>query len=88
MSSTVPCVRAGALPLTMAQSTLDSMPGAATGTAVVTDPLNFWGGRRVEPRQEKDAEPVFEPATGKHSALKSASFNACYIYVALNNYFC
>uniref|UniRef100_A0AAX7TPC3 Aldehyde dehydrogenase domain-containing protein n=1 Tax=Astatotilapia calliptera TaxID=8154 RepID=A0AAX7TPC3_ASTCA len=49
----------------MAQSTLDSMPGASTGTVVVTEPLNFWGGKRVKPRQEKNAEPVFEPATGR-----------------------
>ncbi|XP_035763492.1 4-trimethylaminobutyraldehyde dehydrogenase-like [Neolamprologus brichardi] len=49
----------------MAQSTLDSMPGASTGTVVVTEPLNFWGGKRVKPRGEKNAEPVFEPATGR-----------------------
>ncbi|XP_074492521.1 4-trimethylaminobutyraldehyde dehydrogenase A [Sebastes fasciatus] len=49
----------------MAQSTLDTMPGAATGTVVVSEPLNFWGGKRVKPRQQKDAEPVFEPATGR-----------------------
>ncbi|KAL3999991.1 protein kinase A [Sarotherodon galilaeus] len=49
----------------MAQSTLDSMPGASTGTVVVTEPLNFWGGKRVKPREEKNAEPVFEPATGR-----------------------
>lgn len=49
-------------------STLDSMPGASTGTAVVTEPLNFWGGKRVKPRQEKNAEPVFEPATGEYAA--------------------
>lgn len=49
----------------MAQSVIDTMPAASTGTVVVTDLLNFWGGKRVEPRQEKSAEPVFEPATGK-----------------------
>uniref|UniRef100_A0A669B2Z0 Aldehyde dehydrogenase 9 family, member A1a, tandem duplicate 2 n=1 Tax=Oreochromis niloticus TaxID=8128 RepID=A0A669B2Z0_ORENI len=49
----------------MAQSTLDSMPGASTGTVVITEPLNFWGGKRVKPREEKNAEPVFEPATGR-----------------------
>uniref|UniRef100_A0A3Q4HL67 Aldehyde dehydrogenase 9 family member A1 n=1 Tax=Neolamprologus brichardi TaxID=32507 RepID=A0A3Q4HL67_NEOBR len=49
----------------MAQSTLNSMPGASTGTVVVTEPLNFWGGKRVKPREEKNAEPVFEPATGR-----------------------
>ncbi|XP_033478755.2 4-trimethylaminobutyraldehyde dehydrogenase [Epinephelus lanceolatus] len=49
----------------MAQSILDTMPGASTGTVVFTEPLNFWGGKRVKPRQEKNAEPVFEPATGR-----------------------
>ncbi|XP_013880134.1 4-trimethylaminobutyraldehyde dehydrogenase A [Austrofundulus limnaeus] len=49
----------------MAQSVLDSMPGASTGTVVVTEPLNFWAGKRVKPRQEKNAESVFEPATGR-----------------------
>ncbi|XP_037626522.1 4-trimethylaminobutyraldehyde dehydrogenase A [Sebastes umbrosus] len=49
----------------MAQSTLDTMPGASTGTVVVSEPLNFWGGKRVKPWQQKDAEPVFEPATGR-----------------------
>uniref|UniRef100_A0A671UZS6 Aldehyde dehydrogenase 9 family, member A1a, tandem duplicate 1 n=1 Tax=Sparus aurata TaxID=8175 RepID=A0A671UZS6_SPAAU len=46
-------------------SILDTMPGASTGTLVVTDYLNYWGGQRVKPRQEKGAEPVFEPATGR-----------------------
>ncbi|XP_036971697.1 4-trimethylaminobutyraldehyde dehydrogenase A [Acanthopagrus latus] len=49
----------------MAQSILDSMPGASTGTLVVTDDLNYWGGKRVRSRQQKGAEPVFEPATGR-----------------------
>uniref|UniRef100_A0A3Q3E272 Aldehyde dehydrogenase 9 family, member A1a, tandem duplicate 1 n=1 Tax=Labrus bergylta TaxID=56723 RepID=A0A3Q3E272_9LABR len=49
------------------------MPGAATGTVVVTDPLNFWGGKRVKPREEKNAEPVFEPSTGKYSPIKPGS---------------
>ncbi|KAM4548573.1 4-trimethylaminobutyraldehyde dehydrogenase A [Odontesthes bonariensis] len=49
----------------MAQSILDMMPGASTGTVAVTDPLNFWAGKRVQPRQQKNAEPVFEPATGR-----------------------
>lgn len=57
----------------MAQSILDTMPGASTGTLVVTDYLNYWGGQRVKPRQEKGAEPVFEPATGKHNTPKSGS---------------
>ncbi|KAG7228940.1 hypothetical protein INR49_008718 [Caranx melampygus] len=49
----------------MAQSLLDSMSEASTGTVVVTDHLNFWAGQRVKPRQEMNAEPVFEPATGR-----------------------
>lgn len=57
----------------MAQSILDSMPGASTGTLVVTDDLNYWGGKRVRPRQQKGAEPVFEPATGKSNTPKSGS---------------
>lgn len=48
----------------MAQSILDTISGATTGTLVVTEPLNFWAGKRVKPREEKNAEPVFEPATG------------------------
>ncbi|XP_070401959.1 4-trimethylaminobutyraldehyde dehydrogenase isoform X1 [Nothobranchius furzeri] len=51
--------------LKMAQAILDVMPGASTGTVQVSDPLNFWAGKRVEPRQQKNAEPVFEPATGR-----------------------
>lgn len=58
------CVLAGLFPLKMAQSILDTMPGASTGSLVVTDHLNFWGGKRVKPRNERNAEPVFEPATG------------------------
>ncbi|KAM4738845.1 4-trimethylaminobutyraldehyde dehydrogenase A [Anableps anableps] len=49
----------------MAQSILDTMSGASTGTLVVTEPLNFWAGKRVTPREEKNTEPVFEPATGR-----------------------
>ncbi|XP_029002476.1 4-trimethylaminobutyraldehyde dehydrogenase A isoform X1 [Betta splendens] len=53
------------LHLKMAQSTLNSMREASTGTLVVKNHLNFWGGKRVKPRQEANAEPVFEPATGR-----------------------
>ncbi|XP_026161300.1 4-trimethylaminobutyraldehyde dehydrogenase A isoform X1 [Mastacembelus armatus] len=49
----------------MAQSVLSTMPGASTGTVVVKDPLNFWGGKRVTLGHEKNAEPVYEPATGR-----------------------
>uniref|UniRef100_A0A667YJ21 Aldehyde dehydrogenase 9 family, member A1a, tandem duplicate 1 n=1 Tax=Myripristis murdjan TaxID=586833 RepID=A0A667YJ21_9TELE len=46
-------------------SLLDTMPAASTGTVLVNDHLNYWGGRRVKPTDEKNAEPVFEPATGR-----------------------
>lgn len=49
----------------MAQSLLQAMPSASTGTVVVTEPLCFWGGSRVQPMDEGNAEPVFEPATGR-----------------------
>ncbi|XP_067368649.1 4-trimethylaminobutyraldehyde dehydrogenase A isoform X2 [Channa argus] len=49
----------------MARSSLDSMREASTGTLMVTEPLNFWAGKRVKPRQETNPEPVFEPATGR-----------------------
>lgn len=54
----------------MSLSTLDTMAGSSTGTVVVTDPLNFWAGKRVKPRQEKPAESVFEPATGEYCTIK------------------
>uniref|UniRef100_A0A8C2XN94 Aldehyde dehydrogenase 9 family, member A1a, tandem duplicate 2 n=1 Tax=Cyclopterus lumpus TaxID=8103 RepID=A0A8C2XN94_CYCLU len=38
---------------------------STTGTVLISDPLNFWGGKRVKPMQEKNTEPVFEPATGR-----------------------
>ncbi|XP_053734427.1 4-trimethylaminobutyraldehyde dehydrogenase A [Synchiropus splendidus] len=49
----------------MSQSILDTMAAASTGTVVVTDALNFWGGKRVKSSHNKNAEPVFEPATGR-----------------------
>uniref|UniRef100_A0AAQ5Y966 Aldehyde dehydrogenase domain-containing protein n=1 Tax=Amphiprion ocellaris TaxID=80972 RepID=A0AAQ5Y966_AMPOC len=42
-----------------------SQEATSTGTVEITDPLNYWGGQRVKPRREKNAEPVFEPATGR-----------------------
>ena len=47
----------------MVQFVLNNMPGAFTGTVVLTDHLNSWGGKK--PRQEANAEPVFEQVTGK-----------------------
>ena len=41
------------------------MPGASTGSVVVTDDLNYWGGRRIKSKDGAMSEPVFEPATGK-----------------------
>ncbi|CAL8271391.1 unnamed protein product [Arctogadus glacialis] len=44
---------------------VDSMPGASTGSVVVTDDLNYWGGRRIKSKDGAMSEPVFEPATGR-----------------------
>ncbi|KAM6962692.1 4-trimethylaminobutyraldehyde dehydrogenase A [Aplochiton taeniatus] len=49
----------------MAKSLLDSLTSGSTGTVVVKDHLNFWGGRRVQLENAKNLEPVFEPATGR-----------------------
>ncbi|KAL4634989.1 aldehyde dehydrogenase family 9 member A1-A-like [Arapaima gigas] len=38
---------------------------ASTGTLEVKEPLNFWGGGRVKSQNTKNAEPVYEPATGR-----------------------
>lgn len=78
----LPGVLAGPLPLTMAQSILDTMPGATTGTVLISDPLNFWGGKRVKPMQDKNTEPVFEPATGKCCGLVR------FVTRSLDNYIC
>lgn len=51
----------------MAQQPLLSLPefhNVSTGALVVTEPLNFWGGARVKPKDTKNSEPVYEPATG------------------------
>lgn len=56
----------------MAQSVLDNMPGASTGTVVLTDPLDFWAGKRVKAMREANAEPVFEAATGEWSTVSGA----------------
>lgn len=44
---------------------LQSMANASTGTVVVTEALCYWGGRRVQPKDDTKAEPVYEPATGR-----------------------
>ncbi|XP_064189759.1 4-trimethylaminobutyraldehyde dehydrogenase A isoform X2 [Anguilla rostrata] len=38
---------------------------ASTGTLEVKEPLNFWCGGRVKAKDVKNAEPVYEPATGR-----------------------
>ncbi|XP_048832622.1 4-trimethylaminobutyraldehyde dehydrogenase A isoform X1 [Brienomyrus brachyistius] len=38
---------------------------ASTGTLEVKEPLNFWRGSRVKPLSSSNAEPVYEPATGR-----------------------
>ncbi|KAJ8376282.1 hypothetical protein SKAU_G00068620 [Synaphobranchus kaupii] len=38
---------------------------ASTGTLEVKEPLNFWCGGRVKPKDMKNTEPVYEPATGR-----------------------
>ncbi len=51
----------------MAQQALLSLPefqNVSTGSLVVKEPLNFWGGARVKPKHTKNSEAVFEPATG------------------------
>lgn len=52
----------------MAQQPLLSLPefcNVSTGSLVVKEPLNFWDGKRVQAKDTKNSEPVFEPATGK-----------------------
>ena len=45
---------------------LTLMRRASSGTMQVKDPLNFWGGRRVQLSDVTSLEPVYEPATGNH----------------------
>ncbi|KAL2089575.1 hypothetical protein ACEWY4_014263 [Coilia grayii] len=52
----------------MAQKPLIQLPefsNVSTGTLVVKEALNFWNGERVRPKDTKNAEPVYEPATGR-----------------------
>lgn len=52
----------------MAQTPLLSLPGfnnVSTGSLVVKEALNFWGGARVQGKGTKNYEPVYEPSTGK-----------------------
>ncbi|KAI4890312.1 hypothetical protein NFI96_017724 [Prochilodus magdalenae] len=44
---------------------LTLMRRASSGTMQVKDPLNFWGGRRVQLSDVTSLEPVYEPATGR-----------------------
>ncbi|KAJ8277886.1 hypothetical protein GJAV_G00081270 [Gymnothorax javanicus] len=45
--------------------TSTAIRSASTGTLEVKEPLNFWCGGRVKTKDEKNAEPVYEPATGR-----------------------
>ena len=52
----------------MAQKPLLQLPefcNVSTGTLVVKEPLTYWNGSRVKPKDTKTTEPVYEPATGK-----------------------
>ncbi|KAM7053489.1 4-trimethylaminobutyraldehyde dehydrogenase [Molossus nigricans] len=59
--------RAGLAALCPLLRALRSAPGAAmsTGTFVVSQPLNFRGGARVQPADASGTEKAFEPATGR-----------------------
>lgn len=58
--------RAGLAALPQLLRTLRPAPVAAmsTGTFVVSQPLNYRGGARVEPADASGTEKAFEPATG------------------------
>lgn len=60
-------LRAGLAALTPFLRTLRPAPLAAmsTGTFVVSQPLNYRGGARVNPADASGTEKAFEPATGK-----------------------
>ncbi|XP_057697266.1 4-trimethylaminobutyraldehyde dehydrogenase-like [Corythoichthys intestinalis] len=50
----------------MSQSSLSAVDAATTGALLLGDNLNFWAGERQAPRPgAADAEPVYEPATGR-----------------------
>lgn len=52
----------------MVQTPLLSLPefhNVSTGSLVVKEALNFWGGARVQGKNTQNSEPVYEPATGK-----------------------
>uniref|UniRef100_A0A671KLB2 Aldehyde dehydrogenase family 9 member A1-A n=1 Tax=Sinocyclocheilus anshuiensis TaxID=1608454 RepID=A0A671KLB2_9TELE len=44
---------------------LPEFQSVSTGTLVVKEPLNFWAGARVKPKDTNNSEPVYEPATGR-----------------------
>uniref|UniRef100_A0A3Q2TAV9 Uncharacterized protein n=1 Tax=Fundulus heteroclitus TaxID=8078 RepID=A0A3Q2TAV9_FUNHE len=70
----------------MAQTILDTVSGASTGTLLVTEPLNFWAGKRVQPREGKNAEPVFEPATGNGHVKVCFLLVSAFILVLFTTY--
>lgn len=56
----------------MAQTPILSLPefhNVSTGSLVVKEAMNFWGGVRVQGKDKKNSEPVYEPATGKYVAF-------------------
>uniref|UniRef100_A0A2K5N5T3 Aldehyde dehydrogenase domain-containing protein n=1 Tax=Cercocebus atys TaxID=9531 RepID=A0A2K5N5T3_CERAT len=68
-------LRAGLAALSPLLRTLQPFPVAAmsTGTFVVSQPLNYRGGARVEPADASGTEKAFEPATGRVIATFTCS---------------
>ncbi|XP_011835359.1 PREDICTED: 4-trimethylaminobutyraldehyde dehydrogenase [Mandrillus leucophaeus] len=68
-------LRAGVAALSPLVRSLQPSPVAAmsTGTFVVSQPLNYRGGARVEPADASGTEKAFEPATGRVIATFTCS---------------
>lgn len=60
---------------------------ATTGSLVVKEALNFWGGARVQGKDTKNSEPVYEPATGRQPVFfppnEAKDYITVYIIVQL-----
>nr|XP_025747956.1 4-trimethylaminobutyraldehyde dehydrogenase-like [Callorhinus ursinus] len=69
------CLRARCAALAPLLRTLRPAPAAAmsTGTFVVSQPLNYRGGARVDPADASGTEKAFEPATGRVIATFTCS---------------